>query len=134
GATHHCYRDLYVHVKMTRGCMGAVSTPSIEHAGRAARSHKLHARLGVEASDERYKWWALSCTSLGMLLAATNSGTLIIALPDLEGSLHTSLLSLVWVIHAYLIAPTVTVLGAGRLSHLFGGKRAYLGRFPAFTL
>ena len=39
-----------------------------------------------------------------MLLAATNSGTLIIALPDLERSLHTSLLALVWVILAYLIS------------------------------
>ena len=33
-----------------------------------------------------------------MLLATVNSGTLIIALPDLERSLHTTLLQLVWVI------------------------------------
>ena len=33
-----------------------------------------------------------------MLLATVNSGTLIIALPNLERSLHTSLLELVWVI------------------------------------
>ena len=64
-----------------------------------------------------------------MLLAATNSGTLIIALPDLERSLHTSLLALVWVILAYLIAATVLVLMAGRLSDLFGRKRAYVGGF-----
>src|SRR5437773_4238429 len=69
-----------------------------------------------------------------MLLAATNSGTLIIALPDLERSLHTSLLSLVWVILAYLIAATVLVLSAGRLSDLFGRKRAYVGGFFAFAL
>ena len=31
---------------------------------------------GVDADHEHYKWWALSCTSLGMLLVATNSGTL----------------------------------------------------------
>ena len=83
---------------------------------------------------EHYRWWALSCTSLGMLLAATNSGTLIIALPDLERSLHTSLLSLVWVILAYLIAATVLVLMAGRLSDLFGRKRAYVGGFVLFAL
>ena len=90
--------------------------------------------MGVAAGHENYKWWALSCTSLGMLLAATNSGTLIIALPDLERSLHTSLLSLVWVILAYLIAATVLVLSAGRLSDLFGRKRAYVGGFLAFAL
>jgi EmrB/QacA subfamily drug resistance transporter len=69
-----------------------------------------------------------------MLLAATNSGTLIIALPDLERSLHASLLALVWVILAYLIAATVLVLTAGRLSDLFGRKRAYVGGFVMFAL
>ncbi len=91
-------------------------------------------RLGVAVGSDRYKWWALSCTSLGMLLAATNSGTLIIALPDLERSLHTSLLALVWVILAYMIASTVLVLTAGRLSDLFGRKRAYVGGFAVFAL
>jgi EmrB/QacA subfamily drug resistance transporter len=91
-------------------------------------------RLGVDAGHASYKWWALSCTSLGMLLAATNSGTLIIALPDLERSLHTSLLALVWVILAYLIAATVLVLMAGRLSDLFGRKRAYVGGFLVFAI
>src|SRR6476469_7027161 len=91
-------------------------------------------RFGVAAGHEHYKWWALSCTSLGMLLAATNSGTLIIALPDLERSLHTSLLALVWVILAYLIAATVLVLMAGRLGDLFGRKRAYVAGFVVFAL
>jgi EmrB/QacA subfamily drug resistance transporter len=69
-----------------------------------------------------------------MLLAATNSGTLIIALPNLERSLHTSLLALVWVILAYMIASTVLVLTAGRLSDLFGRKRAYVGGFVVFAV
>jgi len=94
----------------------------------------ISSRFGVDAGDANYKWWALSCTSLGMLLAATNSGTLIIALPHLERALHTSLLALVWVILAYLIAATVLVLSAGRLSDLFGRKRAYVGGFIVFAL
>src|ERR671934_3054673 len=91
-------------------------------------------RIGVQADHEHYKWWALSCTSLGMLLATINSGTLIIALPDLERSLGTTLLELVWVILAYMIASTVLVLTAGRLSDLFGRKNAYVGGFVAFAL
>jgi EmrB/QacA subfamily drug resistance transporter len=105
----------------------AAATLEQSQNGRASR-------FGVEAAHESYKWWALSCTSLGMLLAATNSGTLIIALPDLERSLHASLLALVWVILAYLIAATVLVLTAGRLSDLFGRKRAYVGGFLVFAL
>ena len=67
-----------------------------------------------------------------MLLATINSGTLIIALPDLERALHTSILSLVWVILAYMISSTVLVLFAGRLSDLFGRKQAYVAGFVLF--
>src|ERR1700728_2649633 len=91
-------------------------------------------RLGVNADHDSYKWWALSCTILGVLWATINSGTLIIALPNLERSLHTSLLELVWVILVYMIASTVLVLSAGRLSDQFGRKRAYLGGFLVFAL
>src|SRR5690242_2717808 len=91
-------------------------------------------RPGVGRDHVNYKWWALSCTSLGMLLATINSGTLIIALPDLARSLHTTLLQLVWVILAYMIASTVLVLTAGRLSDLFGRKKAYLAGFLVFSL
>src|SRR6204780_4039142 len=90
-------------------------------------------RFGVDAGHDHYKWWALSCTSVGMLLATVNSGTLIIALPDLERHLHTSLLTLVWVILVYMIASTVLVLSAGRLSDQFGRKQAYVGGFVVFA-
>ena len=69
-----------------------------------------------------------------MLLATVNSGTLIIALPDLERSLHTTLLQLVWVILVYMIVSTVLVLTAGRLSDLFGRKNAYVLGFLLFSL
>ncbi|HYA09059.1 MAG TPA: MFS transporter [Gaiellaceae bacterium] len=90
--------------------------------------------LTTRRESPRYKWWVLSCTSLGMLLATVNSGTLIIALPDLERSLHTTLLQLVWVILVYMIVSTVLVLTAGRLSDLFGRKNAYVLGFVAFSL
>src|SRR4051794_26168409 len=93
----------------------------------------LTRRRPVDSTHPTYKWWALSCTSVGMLLATINSGTLIIALPDLERSLGTTLLSLVWVILAYMIASTVLVVTAGRLSDLFGRKRAYVLGFLVFT-
>ncbi len=90
-------------------------------------------RFVVDAGHDHYKWWALSCTSVGMLLATVNSGTLIIALPDLERSLHTSLLTLVWVILVYMITSTVLVLSAGRLSDQFGRKNAYIAGFLVFA-
>src|SRR4051795_5078604 len=98
------------------------------------RPRPARTRRPVASDHPSYKWWALSCTSVGMLLATINSGTLIIALPDLERSLGTTLLSLVWVILAYMIASTVLVVTAGRLSDLFGRKRAYVLGFLIFTV
>src|SRR5947208_670075 len=89
--------------------------------------------LRTRRHSEHYKWWVLTCTSLGMLLATVNSGTLIIALPDLERSLNTTLLQLVWVILVYMIVSTVLVLTAGRLSDLFGRKNAYVLGFVVFS-
>ncbi|HEY1537747.1 MAG TPA: MFS transporter [Solirubrobacteraceae bacterium] len=106
----------------------SIQSPPTQPAARAPR------RLGVGSDHKHYKWWALSCTSLGMLLATINSGTLIIALPDLERALHVGVLELVWVILSYMIASTVLVLTAGRLSDLFGRKRAYVGGFVIFAL
>ncbi|QEC50838.1 MFS transporter [Baekduia soli] len=68
-----------------------------------------------------------------MLLATVNSGTLVIALPDLERALGVGLLTLVWVILAFMIASTVLVLTFGRLSDLFGRKRAFVWGFALFT-
>jgi EmrB/QacA subfamily drug resistance transporter len=107
---------------------------NVKLTDKAPKEASRRRRPGVDAGHANYKWWALSCTSLGMLLATINSGTLIIALPNLEKSLHTSLLSLVWVILAYMIASTVLVITAGRLSDLFGRKRAYVAGFVVFTL
>jgi EmrB/QacA subfamily drug resistance transporter len=69
-----------------------------------------------------------------MLMATMNSGTLIIALPDLERALGTGILTLVWVILAYMISSTVLVLTAGRLSDVFGRKKAYIAGFLVFGL
>src|SRR5438874_5759146 len=89
--------------------------------------------LRTRRHSEHYKWWVLSCTSLGMLLATVNSGTLIIALPDLERSLHTNLLQLVRVSLVYMSVCTVLVLTAGRLSDVFGRKHAYVLGFLVFS-
>ncbi len=94
---------------------------SVVRVGAGAVSGASAAREG-----DSYKWWALSCTSLGTLLATLNSGTLIIALPVLLRELHTDLLTLVWVLLSYMLVQTVVVLTAGRLADMFGRKNLYV--------
>ncbi len=80
----------------------------------------------MAGTSGNYKWLALSCTSLGTLLATLNSGTLIIALPVLLRELHTDIITMVWVLLAYMLAQTVLVLTAGRLADMFGRKHLYV--------
>src|SRR3954469_17130125 len=81
-----------------------------------------------------YKWSALSCTSLGALLATINMGTLIIALPELARSLETDVFSLVWVLLSYMLAQTALVLMVGRFADMVGRKKLYVGGFALFTI
>ncbi|WP_420593572.1 MFS transporter [Deinococcus sp.] len=81
-----------------------------------------------------YKWLALSVTSLGALMASMNSGTLVIALPTLLRDLHTTLLSLIWILLAYNVTQTVFVLNVGRLSDMVGRKKLFVLGFGVFTL
>ncbi|WIG57591.1 MAG: Permease, multidrug efflux [Ktedonobacterales bacterium] len=95
----------------------------------------MKARRGEVARGETagaYKWMALSCTSLGTLLATLNSGTLIIALPVLLRELHTDLITLVWVLLSYMLVQTVLVLTAGRLSDMVGRKHLFVLGSAAF--
>jgi EmrB/QacA subfamily drug resistance transporter len=95
--------------------------------GRIARRRPAH-------HEPRYAWWALSVTSLGMFMATVNSGTLLIALPDVERALHVSLLTLVWVMLAYMVSSTVLVLPFGRLADQFGRRRLFIAGMALFTL
>ena len=81
-----------------------------------------------------YKWSALSCTSLGALIATINGGTLIIALPELARELNAPLFSLVWVILGYMLAQTALVLLVGRFADMVGRKKLYVGGFALFTV
>ena len=91
-------------------------------------------RAAIQPRGTEYKWMALSVTSIGALMASMNSGTLIIALPTLLRDLHTSLLTLIWILLAYNVTQTVFVLNGGRLSDMYGRKRLYVLGFSVFTL
>jgi EmrB/QacA subfamily drug resistance transporter len=97
-------------------------------AGRSTVEELVRGRLRLE-----YKWSALSCTSLGALIATINGGTLIIALPELAKELRAPLFGLVWVILGYMLAQTALVLMVGRFADMIGRKKLYVGGFALFT-
>lgn len=108
--------------------------------GKRRGSSRSRERRGDSGDEKRrlfpleYKWSALSCTSLGALLATINGASLIVALPTLLQELHTGLLALVWVLLSYLLAQTILTIVAGRIADMVGRKKLYVGGFALFTV
>ena len=91
----------------------------------------------VEVAAERhngYQWTALSVTTVGALLGAIQGSALLIALPNILAELHTTFLTIVWVLLGYLLIVTVLTPIIGRLADLWGRKRLYNSGFVAFTV
>ena len=88
----------------------------------------------VDPAGVNYRWWLLGVTSLGALLSAVTSGSLVIALPDILRDLHTDLFAVMWIIVGYTLVLTVLVLNAGRLADRYGRARTFVLGSAAFTL
>ena len=67
----------------------------------------------IDPTRASYRWWLLTVTSIGALLASVSSGSLVIALPAILRDLHTDLFAVMWIIVGYTLVLTVLVLNAG---------------------
>ncbi len=94
---------------------------------------------GSRASD-RYKWIALSNTTLSMTMATIDASIVIIAMPAIFRGIHLNPLApgnisyLLWMIMGYLLVQAVLVVTLGRLGDMFGRVRIYNLGFVVFTL
>jgi MFS family permease len=98
---------------------------------------------GVQAqptADPRYKWTALSNTTIGVLMATLNSSILLIALPNiftgirLDPLLPGNTAYLLWLLIGYLLVTAVLVVSFGRIGDMYGRVRMYNLGFAIFTL
>ena len=100
-------------------------------AGRRTRWDKDH---------PRYKWVALSNTTLGTLMATINGSIVIISLPAIFRGIGIDPLQegnvgfLLWMIMGFLLASAVLVVTFGRLGDMFGRVRIYSLGFVVFTV
>jgi len=87
----------------------------------------------------RYKWTALSNTTLGMFMAALDSSIVLISLPAIFRGIGLDPLTpsnigyLLWMLMGYLVVTAVLVVTFGRLGDMFGRVRMYNAGFVVFT-
>ena len=107
----------------------------IEPADKATRAGSR-----FDLDHPRYKWVALSNTTLGTLLAAVNASIVLISLPAIFRGIDLNPLSpgnisyLLWMLMGYLVATAVLVVPFGRLGDMFGRVRIYNIGFAVFTV
>ena len=88
----------------------------------------------------RYKWIALSNTTLSMTMATIDASIVIIAMPAIFRGIHLNPLDpgnisyLLWMIIGYLLVQSVLMVTLGRLGDMFGRVRIYNLGFVVFTL
>jgi MFS family permease len=88
----------------------------------------------------KYKWVALSNTTVGMLLATVNASIVLISLPAIFRGIKLNPLDqnnvsyLLWMIMGFLLVSAVLVVTFGRLGDQFGRVKLYNLGFVVFTL
>ena len=90
--------------------------------------------------SDRYKWVALSNTSLGMFMATVDASIVIISMPAIFRGIHLdpfapgNITYLLWMIMGYLLVTAVLVVSLGRLGDIVGRVKIYNLGFVVFTL
>jgi MFS family permease len=94
---------------------------------------------GADERGDRYKWVALSNTTLGVLMATIDSSIVLIALPDIFRGIGINPLLpgntfyLLWMILSFLIVSSVLVVSLGRLGDMYGRVKMYNLGFVIYT-
>jgi MFS family permease len=94
---------------------------------------------GKRQSLDRYKWVALSNTTLGTLMVVIDSTIMLIALPAIFRGAHIDPRQagngfyLLWMILNSMIVTSVLVVGLGRLGDIFGRVRMHSLGFAIYT-
>ena len=103
-----------------------------------ARPRRPAADLPAQAPD-RYKWVALSNTTIAMLITTINSSIVLIALPDIFRGIHLDPLLpgntsyLLWMMMGFMVATAVLVVTFGRIGDMFGRVRMFNLGLAVFT-
>ena len=89
---------------------------------------------------DRYKWIALTNTTLGMFMATINSSIILISLPAIFRGIGINPLSpgnvgyLLWLLMGYLLVTAVLVISLGRLGDIVGRVRIFNLGFAVFSV
>lgn len=96
--------------------------------------------ISSSAPPDRYRWVALSNTTLGLLISTINSSILLISIPDIFRGIHLNPLApgntayFLWTLMGFMLVTSVLVVSFGRIGDMYGRVRMYTMGFAIFTV
>jgi MFS family permease len=112
----------------------------VVNQARAGGNGLAQAAANGHGPGGRYKWVALSNTTLSMTMATIDASIVIISLPAIFRGIGLDPLDphnvsyLLWMIMGYLLVTAVLVVSLGRLGDMYGRVRIYNLGYVVFTL
>ncbi len=80
------------------------------------------------------RYWSVAAIWLAMTMSVLDGAIANVALPTIARELHASAASSIWVVNAYQLAITVTLLPLAALGDRLGYRRVYMVGLAVFTL
>ena len=120
--------------------MDAENQRQVVNQARAGGNGLAQAAANGHGPGGRYKWVALSNTTLSMTMATIDASIVIISLPAIFRGIGLDPLDphnvsyLLWMIMGYLLVTAVLVVSLGRLGDMYGRVRIYNLGYVVFTL
>lgn len=80
------------------------------------------------------RYWAILTIALGLTLAVLDGAIANVALPTIARDVHASPSASIWVVNAYQLAVTISLLPMSSLGDILGHRRVYQAGLIVFTL
>src|ERR1700753_2882201 len=80
------------------------------------------------------RMWAILTIGLGLTLAVMDGGIANVALPTIAREVNTSPANSIWVVNAYQLAVTISLLPLSSLGEIYGYRRIYQAGLVLFTI
>jgi MFS family permease len=80
------------------------------------------------------KWWALAAVCAGIFMLLLDMTIVVVALPEVQATLHASFPDLEWVVDAYALSLASLLLTSGVLADRYGRRRLFTVGLVIFTV
>jgi EmrB/QacA subfamily drug resistance transporter len=88
----------------------------------------------MNEKNELHKTWTLVAVCLGTFMLIVDMTIVVVALPKISASLHTSFSEVQWTVDAYALSLASLLLPSGSLADILGRRRVFAAGLAIFTL